>query len=259
MLLPFLADAVEPAAEEAPLFAAHDPLDILTKGFLSQFNIWTIIIRIVLALAVGIIFGLERSKKRHTAGLRTFSFVSLFAAIAALLDVYLMANFKVVFPAITTAVVLGGAIIAGNTLLYSSKSQIKGLTTAIALWLISIIGAAFGAGLYTAALISAVLAYIALNVIPKLEFYLKNRSNHFEIHLELKNKNDLANFTGVLRKLGLKIDDIEANPAYNNTGLGVFSISLTIRTKELKKFKTHKEIIEALSTLDYINCIEEID
>ena len=259
MLLPFLADAVEPAAEEAPLFAAHDPLDILAKGFLSQFNIWTIIIRIVLALAVGIIFGLERSRKRHTAGLRTFSFVSLFAAIAALLDVYLMANFKVVFPAITSAVVLGGAIIAGNTLLYSSKSQIKGLTTAIALWLISIIGAAFGAGLYTAALISAVLAYIALNVIPKLEFYLKNRSNHFEIHLELKNKNDLANFTGVLRKLGLKIDDIEANPAYNNTGLGVFSISLTIRTKELKKFKTHKEIIEALSTLDYINCIEEID
>ena len=259
MLLPFLADAVEPAAEEAPLFAAHDPLDILTKGFLSQFNIWTVIIRIVLALAVGIIFGLERSRKRHTAGLRTFSFVSLFAAIAALLDVYLMANFKVVFPAITTAVVLGGAIIAGNTLLYSSKSQIKGVTTAIALWLISIIGAAFGAGLYTAALISAVLAYIALNVIPKLEFYLKNRSNHFEIHLELKNKNDLANFTGVLRKLGLKIDDIEANPAYNNTGLGVFSISLTIRTKELKKFKTHKEIIEALSTLDYINCIEEID
>ena len=258
MLLPFLSDAGD-AAQEAPLFAAHDPLDILTKGWLSQFNIWTVLIRILLALAVGIIFGLERSRKRHTAGLRTFSFVSLFAAIAALLDVYLMANFRVVFPAITTAVVLGGAIIAGNTLLYSSKSQIKGLTTAIALWLISIIGAAFGAGLYTAALISAVLAYIALNVIPKLEFYLKNRSNHFEIHLELKNKNDLANFTGVLRKLGLKIDDIEANPAYNNTGLGVFSISLTIRTKELKKFKTHKEIIEALSTLDYINCIEEID
>ena len=259
MLLPFLADAAANTAEEAPLFAAHDPIDILTQGWLSQFNIWTIIIRIVLALTVGIIFGLERSRKRHTAGLRTFSFVSLFSAIAALLDVYLMANFKVVFPAITTAVVLGGAIIASNTLLYSSKSQIKGLTTAIALWLMSIIGGCFGAGLYTAGLISAVLAYIALNVIPKLEFYLKNRSNHFEIHLELKNKNDLANFTGVLRKLGLKIDDIEANPAYNNTGLGVFSISLTIKTKELKKYKTHKEIIEALSTLEYINCIEEID
>ena len=42
MLLPFLVDA----AEEAPMFAAHDPIDLLTKGWLSQFNIWTIIIRI---------------------------------------------------------------------------------------------------------------------------------------------------------------------------------------------------------------------
>ena len=255
MMLPLLTEV----NEEAPLFAAHDPIDILTQGWLSQFNIWTILIRVFLALLVGVIFGLERSRKRHTAGLRTFGFVSLFSAIAALLDVYLISNFKVIFPAITTAVVLGGAIIAGNTLLYSSKSQIKGLTTAVALWLISIIGACFGAGLYTAALITAALAYIGLNILPKLEFYLKNRSNHFEIHLELKNKSDLANFTGVLRKLGLKIDDIEANPAYNNTGLGVFSISLTINSKELKKFKTHKEIIEALSTLEYINCIEEID
>jgi putative Mg2+ transporter-C (MgtC) family protein len=242
-----------------PEISALDPLNKLTDGWLGEFNIWTIIIRLALAFLIGALFGFERSRKRHTAGFRTFTFVSLFSAIAALLDIFFAANYNEIFPAVTTAVVLGGAIISGNTLLYSSKNQIKGLTTAIALWLISVIGAAFGAGLYTAALISAVLAYIALNVIPKLEFYLKNRSNHFEIHLELKNKNDLANFTGVLRKLGLKIDDIEANPAYNNTGLGVFSISLTIKAKELKKFKTHKEIIEALSTLDYINCIEEID
>ena len=237
----------------------QDPLDLLTNGWLGAFNIWTILIRIFLALIVGAIFGLERSKKRHTAGLRTFTFVALFSAIGALLDVYLATNFGFVFPAITVAVVLGGAIISANTLLYSSKSQIKGLTTAIALWLMSIIGASFGAGLYTVGLISVVLAYICLNIMPRIEFAFKNRSNHFEIHLELKNRNDLVNFTGVVRKLGLKISDIEANPAYANTGLGVYTISLTIRSNELKKYKTHKEIIEALSTLEYINCIEEID
>ena len=170
-----------------------------------------------------------------------------------------MANFKVVFPAVTTAVVLGGAIISGNTLLYSSKNQIKGLTTAVALWLTAIIGASFGAGLYTIGLIGVVLAFITLSAMPRIEVYMKNKSNHFEIHLELKNRNDLVNFTGVVRKLGLKIVDIEANPAYNNTGLGVYTISITINSKELKKYKTHTEIIEALSTLEYINCIEEID
>ena len=253
MLLPLLADV-----EETSL-SAQDPLALLTKGWLAEFNIWTILIRVVLALIIGTIIGIERSRKRHTAGLRTFILVSLFSSIAALLDVYLAADFGEVFPAITVAVILGGAIISGNTLLYSSKSQIKGLTTAVALWLTSIIGACFGAGFYTAGLICVICVYISLNMMPKLEIYLKNRSNHFEIHLELKNRNDLVNFTGVIRKLGLKIDDIEANPAYINTGLGVYTISLTINSKELKKYKTHTEIIEALSTLEYINCIEEID
>ena len=229
-------------------FIALDPISQLTKGWLGEFNIWTIIIRLALAFIIGASFGFERSRKRHTAGFRTFTFVALFSTIAALLDVYFMANFKVVFPAVTSAVVLGGAIISGNTLLYSSKNQIKGLTTAVALWLTAIIGACLGAGLYTIGLIGVVLAFITLSAMPRIEVYMKNKSNHFEIHLE-----------GVIRKLGLKITDIEANPAYNNTGLGVYTISITINSKELKKYKTHTEIIEALSTLEYINCIEEID
>ena len=240
-------------------FIALDPISQLTNGWLAEFNIWTIIIRLALAFIIGASFGFERSRKRHTAGFRTFTFVALFSAIAALVDIYFAANYGEAFPAITAAVVLGGAIISGNTLLYSSKNQIKGLTTAVALWLTGIMGAALGAGLSTAAIIGVVLAFITLSAMPKIEFYMKNRSNHFEIHLELKNRNDLVNFTGVIRKLGLRIDDIEANPAYNNTGLGVYSISLTINSKELKKYKSHTEIIEALSTLEYINCIEEIN
>ncbi|MBO4703626.1 MAG: MgtC/SapB family protein [Bacilli bacterium] len=236
-----------------------DPINQLTNGWLGEFSIGTIIIRLVLAFFIGALFGFERSRKRHTAGFRTFTFVALFSTIAALVDIYFAANYGEAFPAITAAVVLGGAIISGNTLLYSSKNQIKGLTTAVALWLTGIVGAALGAGLYTAALIGVVLAFITLSAMPRIEFAMKNKSNHFEIHLELKNRNDLVNFTGVIRKLGLRIDDIEANPAYNNTGLGVYSISLTINSKELKKYKTHTEIIEALSTLEYINCIEEIN
>ena len=253
MLLPLLAET------EAVTYSAKDPLSILSQGWLADFNIWTILIRVILALIIGTVLGIERSKKRHTAGLRTFILVSLFSAVAALLDVYFSANFGEIFPAITVAVILGGAIISGNTLLYSSKNQIKGLTTAVALWLTAIIGACFGSGFYTVGLIGVICVYVSLNMMPKLEFFLKNRSNHFEIHLELKNRNDLVNFTGVIRKLGLKIDDIEANPAYNNTGLGVYTISLTINSEQLKQYKTHKEIIEALSTLEYINCIEEID
>ena len=88
--------------------------------------------------------------------------------------------------------------------------------------------------------------------------YLKNRSNHFEIHLELKNIEYLQDFVTVSRRLGLRIDDIEANQAYVGSGLSVYTITITIISAELKKYKTHKEIIEALKSLDYIYHIEEI-
>ena len=71
-------------------------------------------------------------------------------------------------------------------------------------------------------------------------------------------RRSLPDFIATLRKLGLVIDDIESNPAYANSGLSVFSVSLTITAAELKKYKTHSEIIEALGTLDEVSHIEEI-
>ena len=56
----------------------------------------------------------------------------------------------------------------------------------------------------------------------------------------------------------MKIDDIELNPAYVNSGLSVYSISISISSQELKKYKTHTDIIEALSTLDYVYHIEQM-
>ena len=57
--------------------------------------------------------------------------------------------------------------------------------------------------------------------------------------------------------LELNIDDIELNTAYIKSGLSVYTISLTVLDKELKN-KTHQELIEELSKLDYVWYIEEI-
>lgn len=97
-----------------------------------------------------------------------------------------------------------------------------------------------------------------LSLVPPLEKYLKDRSNHFEFHLELKNVSYLKDFSTVIRELGLRIDGIESNPAYINSGLSVYSVSVSIIKDELKKFKSHKDIIDALQTLDYVYYIEEM-
>ena len=236
-----------------------DPISkLITNGEGLPF-IFQILIRTVLTISLGAVLGIERANKRHAAGLRTFIIVSLAATISAIIDSYLMANFASVFPLMSAATAIGIAIISSYTILYSSKSQIKGLTTAVALWGQAFVGFAIGFGLYTLALCASSLLVISLSGLPDLERHLKNRSNHFEIHLELKNKSNLADFVQVIRNLGLYIDDIEANPAYHNTGLSVYTISLSIYSKELKKYKTHSEIIEALKSIDYISHIEEIN
>ena len=61
----------------------------------------------------------------------------------------------------------------------------------------------------------------------------------------------------MIRALGLTIDEIELNTAYVNSGLSVYTVSLSIKDAQLQKYKTHGEIIEALRSLEYISFIEE--
>ena len=149
-------------------------------------------------------------------------------------------------------------MLGGNSILFGAKNQIKGLTTSTWLWSCSIFGLIVGAGLYTIALVLLVVYVVILQAFPTLEKYLKQRSNHFEIHLELLSKNDLQTFMSTLRQLGMRIDDVELNAAFINSGLSVYSLRLSIESKELKKYKTHDEIIEALRSIEYIHYIEEI-
>ena len=237
------------------LFRVYDP--IAGDSFLADFNIWSILIRIILVVILSALLGVERAQKRHAAGLRTFILASLFSVAGGLVDVFLIENYGLSFPVISAAIIVGIAIISANTMLYSSRSQIRGLTTAVALFSSTFVGLTIGFGLYTVGILGFIILVVVLSGLPTLEMFLKNRSNHFEIHLELKNKTDLPVFLNVTRELGIRVDDMEMNPAYLNSGVAAYTVSLTIVSDQLKKYKTHNEIIEALKKLDCIILIEE--
>lgn len=235
-----------------------DPVANILGQWSQELNVFSILFRILLPVCFSAVIGCERSSKRHSAGFRTFVLVALTTSVIMLLDLFLMSRSHVDFYMLSCAGVISVAVISVHSLLVSSRGQIKGLTTAAALWACAIIGLTSGAGFYTITLVGFAIMICCLSVFPSLERYLKNRSNHFEIHLELKSSKHLQNFVSTLRRLGLKIDDIEKNPAYVDSGISVYSIALSINSQELKKYKTHTEIIEALQTLDYITYIEEM-
>ena len=218
----------------------------------------SILLRVALSVLFSAVIGCERSSKRHSAGLRTFILVCLAGCGTMLIDQHLMLCFGAPLPLLSAAAVIGTATISGNSILFSSKSQIKGLTTSVGLWCCAVVGMALGAGIYTVALGLFFAMLACMSSLPVLEKHLKDRSNHFEVHLELKNKSDLPDFVSTVRALGIRIDDIESNPAYLNSGISVFSVSFTVASEELKQYKKHEDIISALRSLEYVYHIEEM-
>ena len=236
----------------------RDPLAGLL-GISETLTIGTLLLRIVLCLLMGAIIGWERSNKRHSAGLRTFMLAFLIGTVAAILDccIFAASDKRGIF-LLSACVIIGASIIAVHSMFYSSRNQIKGLTTAVGLWISVVIGIALGLGFYTAALVTYIALLCILFWFPPLEMAFNNRSNHFEVHLELTSSVCLQDFVTVIRRLGLRIDEIEQNPAYVGSGLSVYTISISVSNEMLKKYKTHTEIIEALKSLDYVYYIEEM-
>ncbi len=234
-----------------------DPLALALGAWAAGAGLETVLLKLGLALVLGAIIGWERSSKRHSAGFRTFILVITSGVLCILLEEHVGAGTLGVH-ILSAAFLLAVSSISIHSMYYSSRNEIKGLTTAIALWTAGLIGLMIGAGLYAVALVAFAVLMATLSWFPTLETYFKNRSNHFEIHLELTDSLYLQNFVTTIRRLGLFIDEIELNPAYQGSGLSVYSISISISSEELKKYKTHAEIIKALGTLDYIYHIEEM-
>ncbi len=235
-----------------------DPIARLLGPWASELCTAAVLLRLCLSLVLSAVIGWERSSKRHSAGMRTFMLVGIASTTVMILDQLIHSQSERYPYLMSAAILLAIAILGMQSILFSSRNQVKGLTTIFGVLAWAVLGLTIGAGFYTAALLAFVALLSALTVLSSVEILLKKHSVHFMIHLELKNRTDLQLFVSTIRRLGLTIDDIEQNPAYNGSGLSVYSIAITNRSPELKKFKTHEEIIQALSTLDYIYHIEEL-
>ena len=235
-----------------------DPIVKALGPWAQEISLPTIALRVCLSVVLSTIVGCERATKRHAAGVRTHVVVSLACTVAMLTDCCLALITPGYHYLLSAASIIAVAVISVNSVLYTSRNQIKGLTTSAALWACGIIGLSAGAGLVTITLVAFILLMVSLSWMPGFESDLKDRSNHFEVHLELKSSQYLQEFMTTSRKLGLAIDDIELNPAYASSGLSVYSVALSITSAELKQYKTHREIIEALDTLEYVYHIEEM-
>ena len=126
-------------------------------------------LRLFIAVLLGGLLGYEREKSESAAGLRTHMLVALGAALFVLVPQqadFSNADLSRVLQGIIAGI---GFLGAGAIIKLSDKEQIKGLTTAASIWVTAAIGIAVGMGRETTAILCAILAFVILSVLQRIE------------------------------------------------------------------------------------------
>lgn len=130
-----------------------------------------IFFQMFLAWILGFMIGLERWHLGKEAGARTFSLVALGASLFTIVSKF---GFSGGFdPSRVASQVVVGIGFLGMGVIIHHGTEVKGLTTAAGLWVVSGIGMAAGAGLYYVALFSGLMTLIVLSVVRVLDVEAK--------------------------------------------------------------------------------------
>lgn len=122
-------------------------------------------LRIVLAFALGAVLGWERDRAGRPAGLRTHMMVAAGSAAFTLVSIYGFpesAGSVPRDPARVAAQIVSGVGFLGAGTIFRTPSTVRGLTTAASVWLSAAIGMMAGVGMYVVATGTALLGYICL-------------------------------------------------------------------------------------------------
>lgn len=131
------------------------------------------VLRIILAMLVGIAVGAERGRNHHPAGMRTHMLVALGSCVVMISGELLFIQFHplgaIPDPARLGAQVISGIGFLGAGTILREGLTVKGLTTAASIWTVACLGLAIGAGYYAIALTGAVAVYATLTIFEVLE------------------------------------------------------------------------------------------
>ena len=128
-----------------------------------------IAVRLLFAVVLGGVLGLERRQVGKAAGMRTHMLVALGSALVILVPQLTGMSSadlsRVIQGALTGIGFIGGGVI----LKLSQEHQIVGVTTAASIWLTATVGIAIGTGRLGLAVVGTVLALVILTTFGRFE------------------------------------------------------------------------------------------
>src|SRR3954468_2827119 len=124
-------------------------------------------LRLLVAALLSAAVGLNRERFDHPAGLRTHMLVGMGACLFTVMS---MMAFPGGDPSrIASQIVVGIGFLGAGSIIQTNRRGIRGITTAAGIWATAAIGMACGTGLYLLATVAALLIWLVLSVVGRLE------------------------------------------------------------------------------------------
>ena len=220
-------------------------------SYLEDFHAVSILLRLLLAMLVGGVIGIERGKQGRAAGMRTHILVCIGATLTSLIGYYLYERGMATDPTRISAQVISGIGFLGvGTILLKGRFQITGLTTAAGLWATAAIGIALGAGFYLGALVTFAVIVLTVTILHRIEYRLTKRYSRFGMYMEIR---DTASVRTAIDRLhaSYTVTDIQVTPPRSGKSESVgIEANIHVSSKDVRV--TPEDVAHALETEDYV-------
>lgn len=220
------------------------------------------LLRLVLAVLLSGIIGMEREVLNKSAGFRTHILVGIGACLMMIISlsmpfIRMPGDFGATGsnsdPARIAAQVVSGIGFLGAGAIMSSSGKVRGLTTAASLWAVAGIGLCVGAGLYVTAIGASVLTFATLSLFARVENRIqKNRIIRMEIYM-VDEPCAVGKVFEVFNDLDIQVKDT-ALVEDNKIGHDVIKLDLLLKIPyniEAEKIKTDLEKITEVYDIVY--------
>ena len=143
-------------------------MDCLVISFVDGREVGDFILKLVVSGMCGALIGWEREAREKAAGLRTHTLLAMGACLFTILSMSIAKTSETDPMRAVQGLLTGLGFLAGGVI-FREGTSVKGLTTAVGMWVLGAIGLAVGMGKYAEALLATFFVYVVMSVVARAE------------------------------------------------------------------------------------------
>jgi len=206
-----------------------------------------ILLKLMLAVALGGLVGLERETSHKPAGIRTNILICVGSAMMIILSGLILGENGergTDLTRIAAGVITGIGFIGAGTII-QARGIILGLTTAATIWAVAVLGLVIGAGYYLVAVIFTAIIILTLVIFRYIEKHYLKRSMYM-YHLQTKYSKDLLiNIKKLALHEGFKFDEFSLKKEEHSA-----IINLSFHATEEKEQRFNQSLLNLAEVLE---------